>query len=395
MHQLRRRLLWSAAALALVALLVFASRPEAAPVDLAKVVRAPLEITLDEEGVTRVRERFMVAAPSAGKLLRVDLEPGDAVRAGDVLASFAPAASAPLDPRSRRSAEARVAVATAGRERAAAEHAGAIAQHDRARAELVRLGALAGAGLVSPDAVEAAQTAVASAQAAVAAAAAALRSASADIAAAQATLIEGEAAAGQRTLELRSPADGVVLRRHRESEAVVGAGEVILEIGDPQQLEVTADYLSTDAVRITPGQKVRITNWGGATALAGTVRRIEPAGFLEISALGVEEQRVWVVVALDSPPEAWANLGDGYRVETQVVLVERSDVLTVPVGALIRDGGLWSVFVAVDGKARLRPVDIGDRAPFAAEVLSGLAEGDEVVLHPTDRVVDGGRVRPR
>lgn len=396
----RRLILWGAATVVAVVLWLLASRPDPAPVDLATVARRPLLVTLDQEARTRVRERFVLTAPSAGRLLRVELEPGDSVAPGEVVATFAPAAAPILDPRSRRTAEARLAAARAAWQGAIAEKNAAASANTRSTTELARLERLRSEGLLSVDALEAAQAGATRTRELLSAAQAAERVAIAEMNAAEAALAEGSAdGVGSSTngaqVTLRAPAGGVVLARHRESESVVAPGEPILEIGDLSDLEVIADYLSTDAVRIQPGTPVRIERWGGPAALLGRVRRVEPGGFIKISALGVEEQRVWVVVDLESPPDQRAGLGDGYRVETRVVLVDRNDVLTVPTGALVRAGGDWSVFVVEDGIAHQRSVTIGDRAPFDAEVLEGLAEGDQVVLHPTDRVADGVRVRER
>jgi HlyD family secretion protein len=391
----RRMLFWILAAVVAVALVVLANRPDPAPVDLAEVVRGPLRVTLDQEGRTRVQERFVLTAPANGRLLRIELEPGDPVEAGEVVATFAPAAAPILDHRSRRAAAATLDAARAGLARAQAERAAAVAAAERAQQELAHQRRLADAGVVPPDAVDAAATAAVRARELALAAAAAERTGVAEVAIAEAALAgEGELST-PTSVALRAPATGLVLTRHRESETVVAAGEPLLEIGDLSKLEVMADYLSTDAVQIQPGMPVSIERWGGEGSLLGRVRRVEPGGFVKISALGVEEQRVWVVVELTSPLELRPSLGDGYRVETRVVLVDRDDVLLVPTGALVRQGNDWSVFVVADGIARQQLVQLGDRAPFAAEVLGGLEVGDQVVLHPTDRVVDGVKVRER
>jgi HlyD family secretion protein len=207
-----------------------------------------------------------------------------------------------------------------------------------------------------------------------------------------ADVIDGSA----RVLRLHSPVDGVTLRRVRESAAVVAAGEPIVEVADTSELEIISDYLSPDAVRIQPGMPVIIARWGGDTPLNGTVRTVEPHGFLKVSALGVEEQRVWVVTDLTSPRELWSGLGDGYRVETQVVLWSSGDVLQVPTAALFRaPSGSWAAFIVRDGTAHRQAVEIGHRNGLSAEVIDGLAEGDTVILHPPDGLGDGARVRAR
>ncbi|HSW38039.1 MAG TPA: HlyD family efflux transporter periplasmic adaptor subunit, partial [Acidobacteriota bacterium] len=202
-----------------------------------------------------------------------------------------------------------------------------------------------------------------------------------------------------RSITLRSPVTGVVLKRLRESEAVVQAGEPLLELGDPARLEIITDFLSTDAVRIRPGHTVIIERWGGEHSLRGRVRRVEPAGFMKISALGVEEQRVSVIIdfedSADGEFKAWERLGDDYRVEVRVVVWEDDSVLKAPTGSLFRHGEEWAVFVVEEGRARLRIIETGHRNSREAEVISGLAEGDTVIVHPSDSVRDGGRVKPR
>jgi HlyD family secretion protein len=196
-------------------------------------------------------------------------------------------------------------------------------------------------------------------------------------------------------ISLYSPVDGVVLRRLRESEAVVPAGEPLVEVGEPGDLEIVADYLSADAVKIQPGSRVLIEEWGGETDLEGVVRRVEPSGFIKISALGVEEQRVNVVVDFVDPPETRRGLADGFRVELKVVLWEGEEVLQVPTGSLFRSGDDWAVFAIDGGRAKLRTVEIGRRGGLVAEIVGGLEEGDRVVLHPGDSLVEGLRVKPR
>ena len=219
---------------------------------------------------------------------------------------------------------------------------------------------------------------------------------------ARARLLESSALGGNphggdagSPISLYSPVDGVVLRRLRESEAVVPAGEPLLEVGQPEALEIVADYLSADAVSIRPGQRVQIKEWGGTPPLEGRVRRVEPSGFLKVSALGVEEQRVNVIIDFVDPPSARPGLADGFRVEVEVVLWEGDDVLQVPTGSLFREGEAWSAFAVENGRARLRALEIGRSGGLVAEVVSGLQEGDQVLLHPGDSIVEGLRVAPR
>ncbi len=386
-----RRLVTAVVVLAVVAALVWAFRPAPVPAEIATVRRGPLDVTLDEEGETRVRDRFVVSAPVAGRVLRIELEPGDPVRAnGTVLATFQPVSPALLDARTRAELTARAQAAGAGleRARAMAEQAGA----ERAQAErtLRRARELAQGGLTTASDVELADTAARSRREAADAAAAAVRSAEAERRAVLAQLVQaGRPAAGGPAIQLRSPIEGVVLKRMRESEAAVPQGEPLLEVGDVAKIEIVADYLSTDAVRIRPGQRVIVERWGGGNPLGGRVRRVEPSGFTKISALGVEEQRVNVIIDLDAAREAWTQLGDRYRVEVRVVVSSAPDVLRVPVSALVRHGEAWSVFAVEAGRAATRTVTIGARNDAFAEVRSGLAEGAAVIAFPGDRIADG------
>jgi HlyD family secretion protein len=393
----RRVVIWGLALLALAALLLVTFRPSAVPVDLVAVTRGPLEVTLDHEGKTRVHDRYVVSAPVAGRVLRIEAEPGDAVVAGrTLLAQLAPAAPTPLDARTRVEAEARLrgadaAVAGANAALAQAESALTLAATERDRAQR-----LYDAGALSKSEIDRAVAAATEAGERARQARAAVTSAEHDREAAQAVLIEpGGPAPGVRTLAVRAPVSGLVLQRFHESEAVVPAGEPLVELADPADLEIVSDYLSTDAVQMQTGMPVVIDRWGGAEPLNGRVRLVEPHGFLKVSALGVEEQRVNVVIAFDDPRAAWQALGDGYRVETHVVIWRAADTLTVPTGALVRSGGAWTVFVAEGGRARLRRIEIGRESGFDAQVLGGLAEHDTVVMHPSDAVADGVRIARR
>ena len=389
----RSRLVAFAIAAVVVLLLAWALLPKPVPVDLEAVTRGPLAVTVDEEGETRVRDRYLVSAPVAGKVLRIELEPGDGVRAGEtVLAVFQPGDPALLDARARAEAQARVraaqsALGSAGaeRDRAASEHALAAAEADRARR-------LAGEEIVSRERLDSAVTAERSAAEALAGAEFAAASARHELERARASLLQagGEASDGGGRSTLRSPIDGVVLRRFRESEAVVAAGAPLLEVADPARLEIVSDLLSTDAVRVSAGDRVLIEQWGGGETLRGAVRRVEPSGFTKVSALGVEEQRVNVIVDFEDPRAAWERLGDGYRVELAIVVWERPDALRVPTGALFRaPDGTWAVYAAEDGRIVQKGVDIGHRNDLHAEVLSGLEEGERVAVHPSDAVTEG------
>jgi HlyD family secretion protein len=378
-------------------LLVMALWPESVPVDLARVEQGTLLVTVEEEGETRVRDRFLVSAPVAGQVLRIALEPGDPVREDEtVLATFLPAAPHLLDARTRAEAEAAVAAARATLGGARAEEQRAEAALTLARSELERHRELFQQKIVSRQALDAAETAARAAGEALRAAEFAMASAEHQLEMARAGLMQatGGARAGE-PIEIRSPIDGVVFKRYRWSEAVVPAGEPLLELGDPRQLEIVSDLLSTDAVRVSRGDPVLIEQWGGDETLRGRVRLVEPSGFMKISALGVEEQRVNVIVDFEDPVEAWEKLGDGYRVEVRVVVWEGEDVLKVPTSSLFRKGEGWAVFALDAGRARLIPIELGRRNGLEAQVVSGLEAGQEVVVHPSDTLEDAAWVVPR
>jgi HlyD family secretion protein len=306
------------------------------------------------------------------------------------VAAFRPADPALLDARARAEAGAAAAAAEAAVGRARAEVQRARAALTLARSDLERDRELAREQLVAPDALEARETAFREAQEAVRAAEFTLRAAEHERAMARARV--APPSGGGREIVIRAPVDGLVLRRIRESESVVAAGEPLLEIGDPKDLEVVSDLLSTDAVKVQPGSPVLIDEWGGDRVLQGRVRLVEPSGFMKLSALGVEEQRVNVIIDLADPAAAGQVLGDGYRVEVRIVIWQAPAVVKVPVSALLRRGEDWAVFVVEGGRARLRTVTVGHRNAREAEVVTGVAPGQRVVVHPSDRVQDGARV---
>ena len=391
----RLRGYWRAVGLALLVagIAAMALWPETTEVDIVEVKRGPLEVTIDEEGETRVRERFLVSAPVAGRLLRVELEPGDQVRRGKtVLARLVPAAPALLDARSQAELKAAADAARAAVGQAEAERARTRAALERAQAALKRQQDLFQAGLIAPEELETAQTTLRTTDEA-------RRAAEFNVARAQFELESSRArlqapSAGGRPVEVVSPVDGVILKRFRESEAVVPVGEPIVEVGNPHALEVISDLLSADAVRVQPGQLVRLEQWGGSAALAGRVRRVEPSGFMKVSALGVEEQRVNVVIDFVDPAAATA-LGDNYRAEVRIVVWKADNVLKVPTGALFRRGDVWAVFLVEGNVVRTQVVTLGQRTATDAEVVAGLEAGAAVVLHPPDNLTDGTRVRQR
>jgi HlyD family secretion protein len=366
------------------------------PVDVTAAARGPLRVTLDHEGRTRVRERYVVAAPVAGRVLRIELEPGDPVTAGrTVLARVLPGAPALLDARARVGAEAQVQVAAANLARARAQRDEAREASRYARSEAERMRNLNAQGLATSQQLDAADADARVKARALEAADAAVDAAARDLDVARAVLFEGGSQGPARIVEVRAPASGVLLRRLHESETVVAQGEPLVEVADLAGLELVADFLSTDAVQIRPAMPVLVDRWGGGTALNARVVRVEPSGFMKISALGVEEQRVWVVMAFADAREAWAALGDGYRVEAHVVIWQQPDVLKVAASSLFRHGEAWAVFVIDSGAARLRTVTIGRRNDIEAEVTGGLEAGTRVIAYPSDQIADGVRVEPR
>lgn len=363
-----------AAALAVSALVATLRAPTT--VEAGAADRGPVALEIVDEGRTRVDDVFAVAAPVSGRLQRVTLEPGDPVSAGQVVAVIAPAAPELLDARTAREAQARIAAARAG-------VADAEAQARLAADELRRTQALAERNVAAPAALERAQTANEAAQAA-------LRVRRADLASAEALLRPGSSGAGRT--QVRAPIGGVVLQRMQESETVIPAGATLLTIGDLADLEVVGEFLSQDAVRIPPGAAATIENWGGPP-IAARVERVEPFARLKVSALGVEEQRTDVVLAIEDRAAA-ARLGHDYRVDVRVRIAEEANALRVPTDALVRDASGWSVFRIVDGRARRTVVEVGEASGPHRPVLKGLSEGDVIVRYPPNGLKDGVRVRP-
>ncbi len=393
-----RILVWLVLAL-VAAGFYLAFQPQPQEVDLAIAARGPLQITLDEEGQTRVRDRYVVSAPLAGKVLRIEHEPGDEVRAGStVLARFQPSRPDFLDSRTRAEAQAQVKTSEATIVRTNVDLDRAKAEHAHALAELTRHEQLHKGGLMADDRLESARLRGATATESVRAAESAIVVAQAELERARTSLIEAgsDETDPRDVIILRSPINGVVLQRLHESEAVVPSGEPLIEIANPENLEIVSDMLSMDAVRIGPGDPVLIEQWGGESALQGTVRRVEPFGFTKISALGVEEQRVNVIVDFEDARAAWDELGDGYRVEIRVIIWEEANVLKIPSSSLFRHGDQWAVYTIDDlAMARRREVEIGQRNAREAQVLAGLQAGDPVIAYPGDTVNDGLEVVER
>jgi HlyD family secretion protein len=386
--------------LGLAAVIGWSFWPQPELVDLETVTRGPFQVTVQDEARSRVRDAYVVSAPVAGRLLRVPNYPGDDVIAGQtIVAQLEPSEPAFLDARARAQAEARVKAATAARALSAADVRQAQAELDNAASELKRVETLAPRGLVAQVELERARMRQQKAAAAVESARSALSVRQFELENARMLVADFGGADPERLpfISLKSPVTGRVFRVLQKSESVVAAGTPILEIGNPGDLEIAADLLSTDAVKVKPGATAWITDWGGTKELSARVRLIEPSGFTKFSALGVEEQRVRVVLDIVEPRETWAQLGDAFRVNVRIAIWESEDEIRVPLGALFRVDQAWAAFVARAGRAVQTPVSIGQVNGRDGQVIRGVSEGDRVVLHPSDRIRDGGRIseRPR
>jgi HlyD family secretion protein len=383
--------------LVVVAALYLAIRKPPYQVDLAEVTRGPMTVTIDDEGETRAHDLYVVAAPINGRLTRIELEAGDPVVAGrTVVARITPLDPDFLDQRIETRVRAQVQALEAMYASSSMRVEQARAAHDLAVQDQRRLAALFKRGFATRAALDRANASVSANSAAYSEAVRATQAARFEREAARANLVTpGGQRKGGRALEVRSPVSGAVMRLPRESEAPVAAGTPLVEIGDPRNLEIVTDLLSADAVKLQPRGRVLIENWGGAKPLNGRIQRIEPYGFTKISALGVEEQRVNVIIDITDPPALWTRLGHGYRVIVRVVEWESNDALMLPVSALFRDKGQWAVFVVEQGRARLAKVKIGRMNDETTEVLSGIAQGSRIILHPSEKIETGARVTPR
>jgi HlyD family secretion protein len=377
-------------------------------VDLAVVAKGPMEVTVDDDGKTNVRHIYTVSAPIAGKVLRISQRPGDPgpsrhvgdlVTADTVVAVMQPTTPGFIDFRSREEAEAAVAAADAAVKYAESEVHRLDAAVTFYRTEFERAQSLVRTQSASVQSLDKAKFDAETNEAALTSAKAQVEVWQSVRTSLAARLIEPSAAPTVPTnqaccIEVRAPVTGRVLKVNQESEGVVQSGSPLIEIGDPVDVEVVADLLSSDAVQINPGASVRIDGWGGPP-ISGRVTRIDPAGFLKVSALGIEEQRVRVTIDLTDPPEVWARLGHDFRVVVHVTVWKTDDALTVPLGALFRKGDDWAVFTLRNGRAHTTVVQVGHRNARSAEILSGLSKGDEIVLHPSDRISDGVRLSQR
>lgn len=391
-----RRVLIALAVLAVVGLIVVAWIPNPVEVEVAEVSRGALVVTVNEDGRTRVKDRYTVSAPVAGNLARPDLEAGDSIEQEQVLARLVPLPPPLLDSRTRAEAKARVDAAMAARRQAQAAVNRARFQRDFAKQESRRAQAVVQQGGLARSDADRAVSTYRSSEEELRSAEFGGRVAEHQLKLAQTTLMQlsGQGEEGEQ-LEIISPVAGQVLKVFQESEGVVQSGTAILELGDPAALEVVVDVLSQDATRIPAGAPALIERWGGKNPLRGHVRIVEPSAFTKLSALGVEEQRVNVIIDMDDDRELWRSLGDGYRVEARISVWEGKDVLRVPASAVFRSEDSWATFVVEGGTAVIRTVELGETNGLETEVLSGLEEGEVVIAYPSDSVRDGVSVEAR
>ena len=402
--RLPARLLAIAVLAAVAGAIVWGFQPEPVTVEVREVTRGGLDVTVGDDGVTRIKERYAVSAPLAGRTSRVELDAGDTAEAGKtLLVTIEPTDPSLLDPRALAEAEARVEAARAARKRADPELARAKVQLEYTQADLDRARELFPSKAVSHEDLDKAERAWRTAVEEVKAAEYQVMITEYELAMAEAALVrtkparagaKAEASADWR-MDLRSPVDGRLLRIFQESSAVVAAGAALVEVGDPTELEIVIDLVSEDAVKVKPGDRAEITAWGGTAPLAAHVRTVEPRGFMKVSPLGVEEQRVTVILDFDSPAAERPTLGDDFRVEARITVDEVKDAVLVPLSALFRRENGEAVFVVEEGRARLVAVTSGRRGDRWAEVLTGLAGGEQVIEYPADQVADGAAVRLR
>lgn len=407
----KRLFLWGVAG-AVLAAIIYGFLPKPVAADLEHVSKGPLQVTVNEDGKTRIKDRYTIASPMTGQLLRVELEPGDNVVAfKTVVAQLEPDLPNNLDVRTLAQAEAKFRMSELTLQKASLAEQTAQKAMLNAQNHLARQRKLRETNAEGQEPLEEAELEEARRREEYNAAKLAVDIARFEMEwsrlamwqakpktgkdSQSAARSEDDPPAEQRTYEILAPISGKVLRKFKESASPITSGTAILEVGDPQRLEMEIDVLSSDAVQIPPHAKVIVNDWGGSEPLHGIVRLVEPAAFTKISALGVEEQRVYVIVDLIDPPENRSTLGDGYRIEAQIILWESDSVLKVATSALFRKGTQWAVFKVVDGKARLQFVEIGHRNGLEAEVLKGLSERDVVIVHPSDRIAEGVEVTVR
>lgn len=396
----KRLLIWLFIAIVLATSLALLFRPKPVAVDLAAVTKGTLVVTVNETGETQVRDTFVLSAPVTGRMNRIEVESGDSVVANEtVLATIDPIDPGLLDIRSRAQAQAAVGAAEAAERLAAANVAQAQADVEFNQAELDRARKLRAQQMIPVRELDIANHDYKAAKAALETSLAALTVSQHELERTRAQLLmpsDGQSSTTEETyISVQAPVDGSVLRILRESEGIVVAGEPLIEIGDTADLEIVADLLSTDAVKVNPGQRVIIEDWGGSGNLEGIVRRVEPYARTKVSALGIEEKRANVIIDLVNGKEQRPGLGHGYQLEVRIVLWEGSNVLTVPLTALVRDGDRWALYVEQEGRAEHRTVELGRKTDFEAEVVDGLEEGERLIRYPTDKVVDSVRIVER
>jgi HlyD family secretion protein len=392
------RLLGSLTAIgAILGALVYAFWPKPIEVDAAQITKGNLEVSITQDGRTRIKERYVISSPLGGQLDRIELRPGDIVKKGETfIASVRPLSPHLLDSREIAQAEARVKAAEAAVQRSARARQAADASRVFTRSEVERARDVAQQRVISRSELESAEMQFRMRTAELEAATLAEDIAKFELEQARAALLYTQPADQSENrpanLDIKSPIDGRVLRVWEESSKVILPTTPLLEVGDPADLEVEVDVLSSDAVQIKPGTEAWLEHWGGDHDLAGSVRLVEPSGFTKISALGVEEQRVNVIIDLIDPIENRPTLGDGFRVEARIVLWKGVDIMKAPVGSLFRQKDRWAVYKIVDDVIHLVEIEVGHRGGNEVEVLKGLAVGDRVVLHPNDQLKDGGRI---
>ncbi|TCV90716.1 efflux RND transporter periplasmic adaptor subunit [Sulfurirhabdus autotrophica] len=388
------------AVLVIIGIFIWAFLPKPVTVQVAEVTQGAFQQIIEEDGKTRVRERYIVSAPLTGKLQRISLKAGDAIQQNQVVALIVASAPALLDARSERELKERVGAAEAQKEQSTVTVARILATLEKTKADLKRAKQLAANKFISAAQLDQTELDVKINTRELEAAKFAEQAAKHEVAVARAAFQQFHCDADCEKLsgrhwQIRSPVSGRVLKIVQESELVVPIGAPLLEIGNPADLEVVADILSSDAVMIPPGAKVQMKGWGRSEPLLGQVRRIEPSAFTKVSALGVEEQRVNVVIDLTSPPDQWLNLGDGFKVDTQIIVFSTDKATKTPVSSLFRKGNQWAVFVAKNGRAETRTVKIARRSGLDAMVESGLKVGEKVILYPGDLVKDGIKIKPQ
>ncbi len=395
---MRRKLMVAGFSLLVILLIIYGFLPKRQDVDLVSVNRGDFQVTIEEEGRTRLKQRYTVSSPSAGYMRRVDLKVGDTVKKGQTLVVLEPLRSQALDPRSRAQAQLGVSAAQAALEAAVEKERAAASDAEYVEKRLERMSTLFSKGYIAKDQFEQTETEAKKTRAYHLSSKAAVNMARADLEKAKTNLLNygvPQNVGKHNLIYVSSPVNGSVFRLYRESEGSLNVGEPLMDIGNQKDLEIRAEVLSSDAVKIKAGTRVLFKRWGLDENLTGVVRVVEPAGFTKISSLGVEEQRVLVIADITSEQEKWQALGDGYRLEAHFIIWEGKNILQIPASALFRLGNDWAVFAAEKGKARRRIVEIGHRNGLAAEIISGLMEGEKVIAYPDDAINNKTRIKQR